>query len=431
MNFEQIKMGFKSYIEPKLSEEERAKLTDSTDFNIFRYGKEFKEYLVEEVGADASIFSKNITDILKMEFVNGKFVVPEEEEELLNSDEEITDEQSEQMKFNADFMAEALNDFLSQENIQGFLDADSNGELSQEEATGFVSMISDKETGEFSFDKLMDISEIVGEDDVNTLLDKMYNNEDVMKAIDEDGNGELSDAEKSKFQNIAANLDKNADELSADDLKKAYYNILSGDLSGAEKPEEEPETTPSKEPEVSPSKEPEAAPTTAPTAETKPEQTPSSQSSSPAAQASSPSGNSGSVGSSGGGGSVGGSSGGGGSSSGVSSGAYNSSPVSTSGEKSEDDKLNQELEDAKAELSDKQTALDDLKTKHEQELTDLETEVQTQYDKMQEELKKTDSELAEKIDTQNGLINDKQTEIDTNNELIFTKKQEVSDTKSA
>ena len=77
MNLESLKAGFLSYLTEKFEEQgkevpEQALSTSSA--SIFMYGNEFKEYLVEECNADASIFSKSMNEIMDMDFENGELV---------------------------------------------------------------------------------------------------------------------------------------------------------------------------------------------------------------------------------------------------------------------------------------------------------------------------------------------------------------------
>ena len=59
MNFEILKIGFISYLEEKTAQrDENEQLYENPDISIFMYSDEFKNYLVDEIGADSSIFSK-------------------------------------------------------------------------------------------------------------------------------------------------------------------------------------------------------------------------------------------------------------------------------------------------------------------------------------------------------------------------------------
>ncbi len=59
MNFEMLKIGFISYLEEKTAQKDKnEQLYENSNISIFMYSDEFKDYLVDEIGADSSIFSK-------------------------------------------------------------------------------------------------------------------------------------------------------------------------------------------------------------------------------------------------------------------------------------------------------------------------------------------------------------------------------------
>ena len=250
MNLDALKLGFISYLEEKLEEtgiqtQEKEKIQDS-DISIFMYSNEFKDYLVEEIGADVSIFSKSLNEIMSMEFVNGQFV----EQENTNSDTFESENSS-------SIMTDLLNSALSNQNVINALDSDQNGELNKEEAGILLAGIAqaDENGSTISFDKLSEavtgiqnsgslsfqttqnqteeenISESSG-NTINRLLDKVYSNKTVIKTLDEDGDGELSDEEKAKFEEFIKGYDgNNTGELTEADIKRAFDDIMDGKFS--------------------------------------------------------------------------------------------------------------------------------------------------------------------------------------------------------
>ena len=103
MNFEAIKTGFMNYLEDKLGvdkingngsqAQKQSQVIPDSEISIFLYSNEFKDYLISEVGADASIFTKSIDDILAMDIENGKLVEPEKNADTFGSNTEtITSE---------------------------------------------------------------------------------------------------------------------------------------------------------------------------------------------------------------------------------------------------------------------------------------------------------------------------------------------------
>ncbi|MBQ9246712.1 hypothetical protein IJ182_10645 [bacterium] len=134
-----------------------------------------------------------------------------------------------------------------------------------------------------------DIDEIIGQQDgVKDLLNQVYANKEVIKKLDIDGDGELSDEEKAKFEDF---IRGEGGQLTEELIKNAVDKILDGTFSYDENPEEATTAT-----------EPTTPDATDPTA---------AQEAAAAAGTSGSSGASGSSGSSGGGSGSGGNSGGG------------------------------------------------------------------------------------------------------------------------
>lgn len=253
MNFEALKSGFLSYLEGRLAEqnneqgqEQQGAIKDS-DISIFMYSNEFKDYLVEQIGADVSIFSKSLSEIMSMDFVDGKFV----QQENTNSDTFESENGS-------SIMTDLLNSALGDKNIITALDADQSGDLNIEEATMLLNGIAqtDENGSMISFDKLSEavagiqngssLSEITEDNQteeevgstessgniINRLLDKVYSNKTVIKTLDEDGDGKLSDEEKAKFEEFITGYDGNSTgELSEADIKRAFDDIIDGKFS--------------------------------------------------------------------------------------------------------------------------------------------------------------------------------------------------------
>ncbi len=234
MNFETFKIGFLSYLEEKLGNTDsklKEQIENNSDISIFMFSNEFKDYVSEELGADISIFSKGMSEIIDMDFENGQFVNNQSSDDFTKN-EDINN-----------FTVDILNDALSNDEVKKSIDKDQNGEVSQDEAQAFIESLSD-ENGVLAFDKLAqetaniisegdeeisdtqdDASEMTGTD---ALLDKIYNNKSIIKALDKDGDGILSDEEKAEFEDYAKSLGKNPDELTEKDIKKAVSNILDG-----------------------------------------------------------------------------------------------------------------------------------------------------------------------------------------------------------
>ena len=240
MNFEMLKIGFISYLEEKTAQrDENEQLYENPDISIFMYSDEFKNYLVDEIGADSSIFSKSITDIMQMDFENGKLV---ERKTETNADS-FEKEESE----NDDFMVNVLNEALQDENVIMALDTDKSGGLNKEKVDTFLTGLAEtNENGEINFDNLaqsvQNIQQEMGSENenpmaesssniINRLLEKVYENKTALKALDIDGDGELSDEEKAKFEEFIKGYDGNSDELTEADIKRAFDDIMEGKFS--------------------------------------------------------------------------------------------------------------------------------------------------------------------------------------------------------
>lgn len=287
MNFESIKIGFLNYLEEK-SKDVNEKPIENTEISIFLYSDEFKDYLVQEVGADVSIFSKSINEIMSMDIVNGKLVENKDENSDSFEKEDDKPEQNNtpvgtipapveggegagtvqtgndatQVEQSAgttvdgaetgedvdenSMMTSALNDIFSNEKVINTLDVDQNGELNEEEINAFLSGIANPENnGNITYDDLAQavqsiqngtfeipaVSTESGNNVINRLLDKVYANKTVIKTLDLDGDGELNDAEKAKFEEFIKGYSDDGDELTEADIKRAFDEIMEGSFS--------------------------------------------------------------------------------------------------------------------------------------------------------------------------------------------------------
>lgn len=242
MNFEALKIGFISYLERKLAEpevngeEENAsqelESIKNPDISIFMYSEEFKNYIIEQTGADSSLFSKNISEIMSMDFENGRFVTTEN-----TKTDNFEDENG------SSLMTDLLNNALIDENIINAIDYDKSGDLSIEEISQMLYEITGNKD-EITFDNLAQAiseiqtnnkEEIIAESSkniTNRLLEKVYGTPAVIKALDLDGDGKLNEEERAKFEEFITGYDgEQSAELSEADIKRAYDDILNGKFS--------------------------------------------------------------------------------------------------------------------------------------------------------------------------------------------------------
>ncbi|MBQ8475839.1 hypothetical protein IJ531_02140, partial [bacterium] len=227
MNFEAIKEGFRTYLEQKQAEKtgEYVPFDENKKISIFAHSTEFKDYLISEKIADTTISNKSLNEILSMQLKDGKLVEKEEEPKEDNALEdnnqaegnnELPEDEPE------DLMTALINDMLQDEQVISALDGDFSGELDVDEIQGYLTGIAD-EQGEISFDNLAQSVQNIYL--TEGYKDEMYEDADVISAIDTDGDGYLSDSEKAQFEGF---LKGDKDYVSLEDLENAYSAIKDG-----------------------------------------------------------------------------------------------------------------------------------------------------------------------------------------------------------
>ncbi len=445
MDFSSIKSGFLNYLEEKFNKSEVIQTQDGnevvqassnkvipdSEISVFLYNNDFKNYLVSEVGADSSIFSKSVNEIMDMEFVNGKLV----ENEETNSDNFETESQdneqnAEQVNMSisvaneengqvapqeadaANISMNILNDALSNGSVISALDSNQTGEVDKEEFTEFLNGVKN-ENGEITLDGLTNaLKEIIApenkgqEETVDSYLNAIYENPSVINALDVDGDGQISDEEKSKFLEYVKQNYANGSELTLQALKDAFQSIIDGSFSydkGAEQVSSEKQSVRAAE---------------------KPEgfQSGGSGGSSPVNSAGGSSGASGSSGTSGSGGYSGGN---GVSSSGASSA---SAPKGKTLEELEQEKTTKE-----GELSDAREAVNDVYSGENSEVKSAkqaEEDAKTKYDEAVKNDEKISDELKNKRETNLNDIATEENNRDTKKTEINNKESEISSLES-
>lgn len=278
MNFESLKAGFKDYL-IKLQAQKTGKSeaqVENEEFsasstNIFLHEDEFKQYLAREVGQDVSIFSKSIDEIMEMQIVDGKLVDAKEENknnfddeakleeaqslqdslvasmEAENSQGEAGEIPQEMMEGVSEFVTDDFNAMLQDENVISTLDADGSGDLNIDEVGSFLGTINTDNDDKLSFEELSAGFTSIAEGKyqetylepqsesagnfINRVLDGVYEDKDVIKALDLDGDGKLNDDEKAKFEEFIKGYNSDGDELTEADIKRAYDDIKNGEFS--------------------------------------------------------------------------------------------------------------------------------------------------------------------------------------------------------
>ncbi|MBR2068318.1 MAG: hypothetical protein IJ877_01020, partial [Candidatus Gastranaerophilales bacterium] len=200
LNFENLKSGFRDYLENYSKEHPWKKFNlDGENKSIFMYSKEFKDYLVNELNCDASIYSQSMSEIMSMQIVDGKLVAGnsqgskeqgetlkaleeaslEEENALIESSEELSTEADEN-----DLITEVMNDLMQDKTFKKALDTDGDGEIGDEELAAFYETIKSQD-----------------EDETNVSLDDIINAAQDIK----DGKFEIKVQDNQQFpEDIAA-----------------------------------------------------------------------------------------------------------------------------------------------------------------------------------------------------------------------------------
>lgn len=220
MKISQLIQGFSSYLEG-LNE------TSNLDYNInpsrisvFMYSSEFKEYLTNELNiSDASIFSKSINDILKMDVVNGQLV--DKEDENSGTFESSTVENTD---------AEAIED--------------SNIKLEESQTSDIVL----PETSEGATQPQIET------ENSNTLIEMLnylFQDNDVISTFDANGNGNLDEEEIAGFLNSINGTDGDLEKISLDDILAGIEQVKQSNETIEQNPIEETELEDNTEIEVS------------------------------------------------------------------------------------------------------------------------------------------------------------------------------------
>ena len=76
INFENIVVGFKAYLESlQESGEKDYDLESFSDVSIFMYSDEFKDYVTDELNLGSELESMDLSELLSMDFSNNQFTI--------------------------------------------------------------------------------------------------------------------------------------------------------------------------------------------------------------------------------------------------------------------------------------------------------------------------------------------------------------------
>lgn len=206
-SFENLKSGFREYL-AQLSTDESSNSAralhvekDTANASIFMYADEFKDYLVDVVGCDRSIKYKNVSDIMKMQLVDGKLVESSKVEQNEDTEEaqslaelEIEAQKEEQA---TEDESQEVEETVSQEQVDKYL-KDNKVNMSDEDSEIFT-------------------------DTFNILLA----DEDFLNTVKGDSD-DIGDKEISAFFDVVKEYDKDEKNLSTEDLLLAASDIQEG-----------------------------------------------------------------------------------------------------------------------------------------------------------------------------------------------------------
>ena len=210
---------------------------DSKDYNkvknqdaslFYLYADEFKDYISKN--SDLSIFSEgfNISDLTSMTVSDGVLTAPEGNDSL-------------------SIFSEYFNGLMQNDTFKTALDYDKNGEFTIEDFEAYLKEADLDASNTFditemttSFNsKVPEATEELSEE-VKKALEEFYAREDVIKALDVDGDGKLSEEEKAKFEKYLKGCFD--DGITVENINKALEAIKAGTFSYDTKLGDLPET---------------------------------------------------------------------------------------------------------------------------------------------------------------------------------------------
>lgn len=199
----QLISQFREYLESKSLETGVEYDVDSKS-SIFTYLDEFKQFLKEEFSVDNKELYKNgfdVSDLSALEFTDGEFT--------LNKNTQTEE---------AGYFAEVLNNLMQEEEFSKSVDADNNGEISQDEYAVLLNALNTNNDDKITINELFKVLSGVQDGDIvlDDLLEKAKEKSkpDVNSSASPSGGGVSGSGPKS-----AASSELNLQNMSIEDLK--------------------------------------------------------------------------------------------------------------------------------------------------------------------------------------------------------------------
>ena len=237
MNIETLKLGFLNYLQGLNESSEKEYAVNNSDVSIFMYASEFKSYIQEELNVSGNILSMSINDILDMDIENGKLVEKENEKDTNTKTNNKTENEqtaqtnsAEATTIQPESNTEPSTQDIPTENLQ---DGSATGE-----AVAIVPPMLDI-TGEDT-NIITPTENANGEEElsiqpdetiITDILNELFQEDDVINALDTDKNGELNEEEITTFLNTIKELDGNNQDISLDDIFGSIEAIKNDELN--------------------------------------------------------------------------------------------------------------------------------------------------------------------------------------------------------
>lgn len=244
MNFQVLKSDFKDYLEGQQALNRDTSELDYEDVSIFMHAGEFRKFLAEEYGADTATCYKNVSEILKLEVVDGKLVDPEAPQVQENGDimQAIEDvQQQEELEASA-LEAQNSDNPIEQAPIEESAPVEDSGDTSDigvdslgvqdgsettpmgDEFDFGIQMITDT-TNQYALENGVNIED---SELITGILNDLLGDKDFKEAIDKNGDGVIGKDDLSAFYNVVKDYDDDPDTISLEDILSAVEDICEG-----------------------------------------------------------------------------------------------------------------------------------------------------------------------------------------------------------